>query len=72
MDPSENYIRKKIIRLQRFFQEKFLSFIIFENQEFIFSVSEIQKHFSKPPLFEYFYRWARKKTGILMENTSPV
>ncbi len=72
MESSEAYIRAKIEKIKAKLLPKKIEMTLFPNREFLFTLGEIQSKFPKPPLMEYFYRFARKKTGVLMEDDAPL
>ena len=47
---------------------------VLDNKQFLLTHDEFNEWFSsqKSPLMENFYRWHRKRTGYLMEGSSPV
>jgi deoxyribodipyrimidine photolyase-related protein len=72
MDSSEQYIRRRLLQLKREFQEEGVTLEIRPNTQFIVSHEDFLEKYETPPVMETFYRWIRKRTGILMERGKPV
>ena len=71
MDSSEGYIRKKFIRITQLLDEQGIKLSTFVNREFICEIDEFRAKYPKPPLLEYFYRYMRTRTGLLMVEGKP-
>lgn len=67
MEPAEYGISKK---LQEMVKQANLSLVIHPSEQFLYCDEAFD--FEKPPLLENFYRFMRKKTGILMEGDKPI
>jgi deoxyribodipyrimidine photolyase-related protein len=71
MDSSERYIRAKFDRIRELLGDSGITLTTFPNREFICSREDFLEKFPKPPLLEYFYRFMRAKTGLLMHEGKP-
>lgn len=70
MEPSDSGPSK---RLEKFCEEHKIAHKQLPNQQFITTLSEFKKWHSSVSshLMESFYRWQRKRTGILMNGAKP-
>ncbi len=71
MDSSEGYIRKKFVRITELLGDRSIKLSTFANREFICEIDEFRAKYAKPPLLEYFYRYMRTRTGLLMVDGKP-
>lgn len=59
--------------LQKICSKHGLELDIVQSEQFMTPYEELQKFFAehKSPIMDYFYRWQRKRTGILMDSGKP-
>ena len=72
MQPAETYLHKYFVQLQKKLKKKDIVLEILPNSQFLIDHVTFDKQFSKPPIMETFYRWMRKKTGVLMNWSKPI
>jgi len=65
--PVEDYVHKNFQTIQKKLRQQDIKLTFTEDTEsFFLSHDEFQKHYKKPPIMEYFYRFMRKREDILM------
>ena len=71
--PSENYVFENFLKIQKKLKDLWVELEFFpDTYSFFLNHEEFRKQYTKPPIMEYFYRFMRKREGILMqENGQP-
>jgi deoxyribodipyrimidine photolyase-related protein len=67
MEPSEWGLKQSLETLAK---KTGMSLVFHENEQFLYQEEAFD--FKKPPLLETFYRFMRKKTGVLMQKDKPM
>ena len=72
MTPSEPHLLKQLERIRETLTKHYITLTFRPNTQFLISHEEFCKQYEKPPIMETFYRWMRKKFGILMNGDKPL
>ncbi len=71
--PTENYVYSNFINISKKLEKHSIKIVFLDdNHSFFISHEEFLSQYKKPPVMEVFYRFMRKKFGILMDWSKPI